>query len=75
MAIAERDEFAGKIDRVASWSLDLAQATGCEARRAIIRKLRGTDRGAIPALRRVKSQKCIERELAEAIAHLESTPS
>ena len=72
--IAERDGFSGKIDRVAGWSLDLAQVTGCEARRDVIVKLRGTDARAIPALRRARAQKCVAADATEAIAHLSSQP-
>lgn len=74
IAIAERDGFADKIDRVESWSLDLTQLSGCEPRRATIAKLRTTDHRAIPALRRARSLKCIEPDATEAIAHLESRP-
>lgn len=73
-AIAERDGFADKIDRVASWSLDLTQVSGCEPRRDVIAKLRTTDRRAIPALRRARSLQCISVDATEAIAHLESAP-
>ncbi|MEJ7601710.1 MAG: protein kinase [Kofleriaceae bacterium] len=69
-AIAERDGFAGKIDRVASWSLDLAQLTGCEARRDVIAKLRDTDARALPALRRARAQTCVAADATDAIAHL-----
>ncbi|MBA3392383.1 MAG: serine/threonine protein kinase [Deltaproteobacteria bacterium] len=74
-AIAERERVTDGIDRVESWSLDLAQATTCEDRLAAVMKLRRTgDPKALPALRRVRAVKCIEREVAEAIAHVE-TPS
>ncbi len=75
-AIAERDRVTDGIDRVESWSLDLAQATTCEDRLAAVMKLRRTgDPKAVPALRRVRAVKCIEREVAEAIAHVESPPA
>ena len=73
-AIAERDGFADKIDRVASWTLDLTQVSGCEPRRAVIAKLRTTDRRAVPALRRARSLECISADATEAIAHLDSVP-
>ncbi len=73
-AIAERDGFADKIDRITSWSLDLTQLSGCESRRAAIAKLRTTDKRAIPALRRARSLKCIEPDATEAIAYLEAKP-
>ncbi|MGN6104653.1 MAG: protein kinase domain-containing protein [Kofleriaceae bacterium] len=72
VAIAERDGFADRIDRIESWSLDLVQLSGCEDRKLAIARLRTTDRRAIPALRRARSLKCIEREATDAIGHLES---
>jgi serine/threonine-protein kinase len=72
-AIAEREGLAGRLDRVASLSLDLAQATTCEERRRVIGKLRATaDRRALAPLRRAKVYKCVEREASEAIAALEA---
>jgi len=73
-AIAERDGFAARIDRAESGSLDLTQVTGCEPRRSVIAKLRETDRSALPALKRARTQKCLAADAAEAIAHLESQP-
>ncbi|MDQ3341213.1 MAG: protein kinase [Myxococcota bacterium] len=76
MAIAEREKFSEGIDRVDSWSLDLAQASNCEDRLAAIVKLRRiADPRAIPALKRAKTHRCVEREVAEAIAYLESRPA
>jgi tRNA A-37 threonylcarbamoyl transferase component Bud32 len=75
LAIAERDGFAGEIDRVASLSLDLAQATTCEDRRAVIGKLRATkDKRAVAPLKKAKVYKCVERDASDAIAELEATP-
>ncbi|MBA3820100.1 MAG: hypothetical protein H0X17_14495, partial [Deltaproteobacteria bacterium] len=75
-AIAEREQLADGIDRVASWSLDLAQATTCEDRLAAILKLRRTgDARVLPALRKAKSHRCVEREVAEAITYVESQPA
>jgi serine/threonine-protein kinase len=72
-AIAEREKFSDGIDRVESLSLDLAQAANCEDRLAAVLKLRRVaDPRAIPALKRAKTHRCVEREVAEAIAHLES---
>jgi len=76
MAIAEREKLTDGIDRVESWSLDLAQATNCEERLAAVLKLRRiADPRAIPALKRAKTHRCVEREVAEAIAYLESRPT
>jgi len=76
LAIAEREKFSDGIDRVESWSLDLAQASTCEDRLAAILKLRRiADPRAIPALKRAKTYRCVEREVAEAIAYLESRPA
>ncbi len=75
-AIAERESFADGIDRVESWSLDLSQAANCEERLAAVLKLRRiADPRAIPALKRAKTYRCVEREVAEAIAYLESRPA
>ena len=75
-SIAEREKFSDGIDRVASWSADLAQAASCEERLAAVLKLRRiADPRAIPALKRAKTYRCVEREVAEAIAYLESKGS
>ncbi|NVB77657.1 MAG: protein kinase [Kofleriaceae bacterium] len=72
-AIAEREGLAARLDRVASLSLDLAQATTCEDRRTVIGKLRATaDKRAVAPLKRAKVYKCVEREAADAIAELET---
>ncbi len=74
-AIAEREGLADKIDRVESWSLDLAAAGTCEDRRAIISKLSSTkDKRAIPALKRAKLYKCAEKDAAAAIEAIEGAP-
>ena len=74
-AVAEREKIADGIDRVDSWSLDLAQATTCEERMAAVIKLRRTmDPRAIPALKKAKQIKCVETAVVEAIAYLESRP-
>ncbi len=76
MAIAEREKFSEGIDRVESWSLDLSQASNCDDRLAAIVKLRRiADPRAIPALKRAKTHRCVEREVTEAIAYLESRPA
>jgi hypothetical protein len=72
-AIAEREGFADKVDRVDSWSLDLATVATCEDRRAIIAKLASTgDRRALPALKRAKLYKCAEKDAIDAIAQIEN---
>ena len=76
MAIAEREKLTDGIDRVESWSLDLAQAANCEERLAAVLKLRRiADPRAIPALKRAKTYRCVEQQVAEAIAYLESRPA
>ena len=76
LAIAEREKFSDGIDLLQSWSLDLAQAANCEDRLAAVLKLRKiADPRAIPALKRAKTHRCVEREVAEAIAYLESVPA
>jgi hypothetical protein len=73
-AIAEREGLADKIDKVESWSLDLANAGTCEDRRALIAKLASTkDKRALPALKRAKLYKCAEKDATDAIAALEGT--
>jgi hypothetical protein len=73
-AIAEREGLADKIDKVESWSLDLANAGTCEDRRAFIAKLASTkDKRALPALKRAKLYKCAEKDAADAIAALEGS--
>jgi tetratricopeptide (TPR) repeat protein len=71
-AIAEREGIADKVDRVASWSLDLQVAGTCEDRRALIAKLASTgDKRALPALKRAKLYKCAERDATDAMAAIE----
>ena len=71
--LAERDGFEHGIDRVQSWSLDLQQASSCEARKATIELLaRSSDRRAIAALKRARSVKCLEPEATKAIARIEA---
>ena len=73
-AIAEREGLAAKIDRVESWSLDLAAAGTCEDRRSLIAKLASTnDKRAIPALKRAKLYKCAETDATDAINALEGS--
>jgi len=72
-AIAEREGIADKIDKLESWTLDLSQAASCDDRRAAVVKLGTTgDKRALPALRRVKVHKCVQKEVADAIAKIES---
>jgi tetratricopeptide (TPR) repeat protein len=71
-AIAEREGFADKVDRVDSWSLDLSAASTCADRRALVAKLASTgDRRALPALKRAKLYKCAEKDASQAIAEIE----
>jgi hypothetical protein len=64
-----------QVDLVASMILDLQQSSACDARKLSIAKLAATgDRRAIPALRRVRAVKCVEREATEALARLEGGP-
>jgi eukaryotic-like serine/threonine-protein kinase len=73
VAIAEREGLAGKIDRVESGSLDLQQASTCDDRRRAIARLAATsDRRALAALKRARSQKCVEREATDAITRIEA---
>jgi hypothetical protein len=71
-ALAERDGFDSKVDRVQSWSLDLQQTTACDESKAIIDKLGATgDARALPALEKARSsKKCVEQAAAAAIARL-----
>jgi hypothetical protein len=75
-ALAERDGYGDRIDRLESWSKDLRQASSCDDRRSAIARLRGlADRRAIAALRNARDRfPCIEREAAEAITQLQSGP-
>lgn len=69
--LADRVGTADRIDRVASWMLDLEQASSCEQRRTAIDKLaRSADPRAVPALRRAKTHKCVERDASAAIKRI-----
>jgi hypothetical protein len=71
-ALAERDGFDGMVDRVDSYSLDLQQAATCDDRKAAIDKLADSgDARAVPALKKVRTVKCVEQAAADAIARLE----
>ena len=76
MAIAERDGFAGGVDHIESWSLDLEQGTTCADRRTALTKLTASgDRRVIGVLRRVRGKyECIDRDIDTAIAQLEAKP-
>ncbi|HEY5952401.1 MAG TPA: tetratricopeptide repeat protein [Kofleriaceae bacterium] len=75
-AIAEREGIADKVDRVESWSLDLASAGTCEDRRTIIAKLASTkDKRALPALKRAKLYKCAEKDATDAMEAIEGKPA
>jgi serine/threonine protein kinase len=75
-AIAERDGFASDVDLLASYQLDLKDATTCDDRRAAVDGLRSlADRRAIGALRRAKDRfPCIADDATAAIASLEANP-
>ncbi|MFN0246812.1 MAG: protein kinase domain-containing protein [Kofleriaceae bacterium] len=75
-AIAERDGFANDVDLLASYQLDLKDATTCDDRRAAVDGLRTlADRRAIGALRRAKDRfPCIADDATDAIAALEAHP-
>jgi tRNA A-37 threonylcarbamoyl transferase component Bud32 len=79
-AAAERWGFGDDIDRVESFSLDLAQAPTCATRRELVPKLRALkDKRAVAALRRALAveggiNKCLERDAREAIEFLEALP-
>jgi serine/threonine protein kinase len=70
-AIAERDGFAGSIDRLASWTLDLRQPASCDDRRETIAKLAMLgDKRAIDALQKARAQACVAKDAAAAIERL-----
>ena len=74
-AIAERDGFAGTIDRLASWTLDLRQPASCDDRKQTIAKLVTLgDKRAIEALQKAGAQACIATEATAAIAQLQAMP-
>jgi eukaryotic-like serine/threonine-protein kinase len=74
-AIAERDGFAGTIDRLASWTLDLRQPASCDDRKETIAKLVTLgDKRAIDALQKASAQACIATEANAAIAQLQAKP-
>ena len=71
-AIAERDGFAGSIDRLASWTLDLRQPASCDDRRETIAKLVALgDKRAIDALQKARAQACVAKDATAAIERLE----
>jgi hypothetical protein len=72
--LAERDGIESKIDRVQSWILDLEQATTCQDRRNVIELLKQQpDRRALTVLKRMRSQKCVAQDAADAIATIETS--
>ena len=85
-AIAERDGFLGKVDRLASFTLDLQQGRTCADRRAAIPRIRALkDKAAIPALKKAANRSggflgledvngCLERDANEAVEYLEGLP-
>jgi len=75
-ALTEQRGIVERVDRVASWLLDLEQAKSCDDRRAAITKLAGAaDKRGLPALRKAREQKCVEKEAASAIQRLSSAKS
>jgi serine/threonine-protein kinase len=69
--LAQRTGSIARTDRVASWILDLDQASSCEQRRAAIRKLASTsDQRSLPALRSARTHKCVERDATAAIQRI-----
>ncbi len=72
--------FGDRVDRVESFSLDLAQGASCAARREAVPKLRALkDKRAISALARARSaeggiNRCLDRDAKEAIEFLEALP-
>jgi len=74
-AIAERDGFAGTIDRLASWTLDLRQPASCDDRKETIAKLVTLgDKRAIDALQKASTQACIAKEATAAVETLQAKP-
>lgn len=71
--VAQREKFVDRIDGATAWSLDLTQSATCEERLAAVQQLKRVgDAKALPALRKAKSHRCVEREVAEAIAQIEN---
>ncbi len=58
-ALAESEGLGDRIDRVASWMLDLEQATNCDQRRAIVAKIAAThDKRLASAQREASHYNC-----------------
>jgi hypothetical protein len=87
--IADEKGFAGKVDRVKSYSLDLLQFKSCQDRATAVPVLRQlADKRAIPALERARGKrrrgflffgggsanKCMIAAIDEAIAYLSKLP-
>jgi serine/threonine-protein kinase len=71
--LAERDGIADRIDRVASWTLDLRQSASCDERKQTIAQLaNAADRRAVPALKRARGVKCLAGAAADALAKLQA---
>ena len=70
-AMAAAEGAGAKLDQVASWILDLDQATTCDERHEAIGHLAATpDSRSLPALRKAKAQKCVEKEASSAIQRI-----
>ncbi|HEY5927519.1 MAG TPA: hypothetical protein VIV11_37805, partial [Kofleriaceae bacterium] len=73
-SLAERAGAGARIDRVASFTLDLDQATTCDQRRTAIGKLADTgDPRAAEPLRKAKAHKCVERDADAALQRITKT--
>lgn len=71
--LAERDGIADRIDRVASWTLDLRQSASCDQRKQTIAQLaNASDRRAVAALKRARGVKCLAGAAAEALAKVQA---
>ena len=74
-AIAERDGFAGSIDRFAMWTADIKQPASCDDRRETIAKLVELgDKRAIDILQKARLQACVAKDVAAAVAKLQAKP-
>jgi tetratricopeptide (TPR) repeat protein len=74
--LAESLGLSSRVDRVASYSLDLEQGASCPDRQKAVATLRAlNDAGAIPALKNAQARKanaCLRDEAADAVRYLEA---
>jgi hypothetical protein len=69
-----KDTSRTGVDRVPGWIRDLEQAKTCDERRDAIRELsRSGDRRALPALRQVATQACVQLDATAAIERITNT--